>query len=104
MRLFILLSVLLSTLPVMALNLTPRSGEDVLGIFEGEYSAADLVSNARRQGLIVVSFDKRFGHLIVKNQNGEASQALQKLGASYVLDAGFAAFCQSGPDSPRSTT
>lgn len=94
MRIFILFSVLFSLLPVMALNLSPKAGEDVLAIFGEDFVLDDVETEARRLGLNVVSFNPEFRHLIVNDQTGNTSRALYSLGADYVLDASYAQMCQ----------
>lgn len=102
MRLFLVFSVLLATLPVLALNLMPKQGEEMLAVFNTDVDGDAIVQTARARGLQVVSFDDRFQHLIVRDVNGTSSKTLYALGANYVLDADFALFCSSTSLSPRS--
>ncbi|MAK60117.1 MAG: hypothetical protein CMK09_03980 [Ponticaulis sp.] len=99
MRLFVLISILMSTFPVLGLNLLPKAGEDMLGIFPREMTSTEIVSEAKRLGLEIVSYDEKFRHLIVRDQSGNTQRTLKALGADYVLSADFAAFC-----SPKTNT
>ena len=94
MRIFILFSILFSTLPVMALNLSPTAGEDVLAIFGEDLALNDVETEARRLGLEVVSFNPDYRHLIVHDTGGSTSRTLYSMGADYVLDAAYAQMCR----------
>ena len=98
MRLFLCLSILMATFPVLGLNLSPKPGEDVLAIFKDDTDGERLLQTAQRRGLIVVSYDDERHHLIVRDQNGNSSKALYSLGASLVIDADFLALCSSDGD------
>ncbi|MAT33941.1 MAG: hypothetical protein CMK06_02170 [Ponticaulis sp.] len=79
----------------------PKQGEEMLAVFNTDVDGEILVRTAKARGLEVVSFDDRFRHLIVKDTTGTSSKALYAMGASYVLDADFALFCNSSSPSPR---
>lgn len=93
MRIFILISVLFSTLPVLAMNLSPKSGEEVLAIFGQDIGNEDMARRARAYGLDVVSYDVERRHLVVRDVAGTSKGTLRSLGARHVLDAGFANLC-----------
>ena len=94
MRTYILFSILFSLLPVLALNLSPKAGEDILAIFGEDAALENVEAEARRLGLEVVSFNPDCRHLIVNDPTGNTSRALYALGADYVLDASYAQMCQ----------
>ena len=86
----------------MAMNLLPKQNEDVLAIFDGDFDSQRIVRDAQTVGLNIVSFDERFGHLIVHDVNGGSVQALYEIGASFVVDADFAALCSEPSELNRS--
>ena len=93
MRLFMFLSVILSTLPVMAMNLSPRAGEDMLAVFSPDAVTADPAGKARSLGLDVVRYDAEKLHLIIRDHTGSSDRALYAMGARFVINARYAASC-----------
>ena len=94
MRIFMFLSVLLSTLPVMAMNLFPRAGEEMLAIFSPTPDATDPAAMARSLGLDVVRYDAEKHHLFVKDHTGSSDRALYAMGARFVINARYAVNCE----------
>lgn len=100
MRIIAVATIILATLPVLALSAAPKTDEQVLAVFEPGSEKDTILRASGRLGLDVLSYDETLGHLIVQDHSGNAIRALQGMGAWYVLDADLFLACR--PTTPIS--
>ncbi len=101
MKLILGLTAATATLGVSALTTAPRPGGELLAVFDGGLSEAELASRARATGLPVISVKSDERHIILRDLTGDASRRLYDQGAKLVVDARLAYFCGTTTSSTR---
>lgn len=94
-------SVFLATVPVLALNASPKANEQILAVFDRATDEATLLQRSQRLGLDVIAYKPEYGHLIVQDHDGQSTRSLYGLGARLVIDADLFAACN--PELTRSS-